>query len=108
MIKNKKADIGVTILVFAILVLFASALFTFNYFSNKSAETTMKSSFYLESVYNLEDSLEYSKNYGQDVVDKYNLYKNLVITPKKDGDEIKSFKIAGSFFEDDLKITYEP
>ena len=111
LIYNKKADIGVTILVFAIIILFGATLLTFNYFSKKSVETTLKSFFYVEGIYNIADSANYSNyNYGREIFDSYHAYQNLKMINEEalgNGQPMSTFRVEGEFFNGDLNITYD-
>lgn len=92
--KNKKADIAITILVIGVIALCAAALFSFYAVEKRVIGGGVNSVFYLQEVYNLAESVKYSgvglyKSYGDDV--NY-----------KDG----RFIIEKEFLDGDLKITY--
>lgn len=113
MIKNKKADISITLLVILVIILFGITLLTFNYFSKKSVETTLKSFLYVEGIYNIADSINYSNsntNYDRKVFDSYLAYQNLKMINEEDlGNDqpTKTFRVEGEFFKGDLNITYD-
>ena len=108
---NKKADIGITLLVISVIILFGAALLTFNYFSKKSVETTLKSFFYVEGIYNIADSANYSNyNYGREIFDSYHAYQNLKMINEEalgNGQPMSTFRVEGEFFNGDLKIVYD-
>ncbi len=110
---NKKADIGITLLVISVIILFGVALLTFNYLSKKSVETTLKSFFYVEGIYNIADSIDYSNlhtNYDRGVFDSYHAYQNLKMINEEalgNGQPVKTFRVEGEFFDGDLKIVYD-
>ncbi len=71
--KNKKADIAITILVIGVIALCAAALFSF-YAVDKDRRVNGKvnSVFYLQAVYNLAESANYSSdNFGKEVLNLY-------------------------------------
>ncbi len=71
--KNKRADIAITILVIGVIVLCATALFSF-YAVDKGRRVNGKvnSVFYLQAVYNLAESANYSSdNFGKETLDLY-------------------------------------
>ena len=88
--KNKRADIAITILVVAVIVLCTVALFSF-YMIGKKKLGGINNFSYLQRFYNVADSIEYS---GEEL---YGEYKEVIINDK----EIKK-----QFFKGDLNITY--
>jgi len=93
---NKKADIAITILVIAVVVLCAAALFSFYAIGDRdSAKKVVNSFYYLQEVYNLVESVEYS---GVELESSY----------EKDCDcEIESGVVKKDFLDGKLKIEYD-
>ena len=96
MLKNKHADIAITILVIAVVVLCTAALFSF-YFLGGKIGRTVSSAYFLEDVYNLADSINYS---GVDMVGKYDGQKGYSIKPE--GQEVV---IKRTYSKKDLGVT---
>lgn len=115
MIKNKRADIAITILVIVVVVLCAAALFSFYFWGGKIGRT-VNSAYFLEDAYNLAESINYSvKNSGTNLIEKYDGQNGYSIKPE--GEEYvikrtyykKDLGIAGigvDVNEEVLKITY--
>jgi len=93
MMKNKRADIGITILVFAVIALCALALLSFYYVDKKQKSGGIDSVGYLQNIYNEAESIKFS---GEGLVDKYEGAELL-------GDK---FVIEKEFLDGDLKIKY--
>lgn len=67
--RNKKADISITILVIAIVVLCSIAFLSFYLYEKNQTEGKLDSISFLQEVYNLAESVKYSGN--------INNYKNV-------------------------------
>ncbi len=107
---NKRADISITILVLAVVVLCILALLSFYYVGSKRIDGKVNSVFYLEHVYNTAESVRYSgrdlyKNYETDNI---KIERGTEEITKEDGtkEEITSFNITGEFLNNNLKINY--
>ena len=104
--KNKKADIAITILVLGIIALCVFALLSFYLSETKQKSGGVNSAFYLEKVYNTAESIKYSGD---------SLYKNYETGNIKikyaEGDEEEkiagNFEINGEFLEGNLNIKYK-
>jgi hypothetical protein len=89
-LKNKRGDIAITILVIAVIVLCTAALIAFASFDSLDLGGGIYSFSYLQRVYNTADSIDYAGNGDE--------YKGYVV----DNGEIEK-----SFFNGDLKIEYK-
>jgi flagellar basal body-associated protein FliL len=104
--KNKKADIAITILVLGVIVLCVFALLSFYLSETKQKSGGINSVFYLEQVYNTAESLKYSgdslyKNYETDNI------KVQYTEGSNEGEIPGNFEINGEFFEGKLNIMYK-
>ena len=71
--KNKKADIAITILVIMIIVLCTAALFSFYYFDKKQKSSGVNSVVYLQHVYNVAESAKFSESIGGNLYGSYDM-----------------------------------
>ena len=76
MIKNKKADIAITILVIGVIVLCTVAFLSFYLIRGNQIRGVVNSAYSLQDIYNLADSIEYS---GLELIDKYKELDNYEI-----------------------------
>ena len=76
MIKNKKADIAITILVIGVIVLCTVAFLSFYLIRGRQVRGVVRSAYLLQDIYNLADSIEYS---GLGQIDKYGNLDNYEI-----------------------------
>ncbi len=91
--KNKKADIAITILVIMVIALCTIATLSF-YLVNKRQESSgIESVVYLQQVYNLAESVKFSENLGENLYKEYDLEKPSIIEKE--------------FLDGKLKIKYE-
>jgi len=90
--KNKKADIAITILVIMIIVLCSAALFSFYYVDVDRKSSGINSVVYLQHVYNIAESVKFSEGLGQNLYESYGMKEQGVIEKK--------------FLDGKLKITY--
>jgi len=106
--KNKRGDIAITLLVIVVIILCTMTLFAF-YTIDQKRLGGINSFSYLQEVYTLADSVEYSKEAGARIITLYNTNK----------DEVNKYAIVGGinvtkeFFDKDLKTmkvvyTYAP
>ena len=99
LLKNKKADIAITILVVVVAVLCTTALLGFSSVKNKQTEKVVNSAQVLRNVYNLADSVEYSKESGAKIITMYNKEEDASFT-------VGNIKITKKAFDGDLKVVY--
>jgi len=98
-IKNKRADIAITILVIAVVVLCATALFSFYAVGDRdNAKGAVNYFYYLQQTYNLGESVKYSIDNG--------IYSETSYE-KECGCEINNEEITKEFLEGKLKIKYD-
>lgn len=88
--KNKKADIAITILVIGVIVLCTVAFLSF-YMVSKKRLGGINDFSYLQEFYNIADSIKYS---GEELYENY------------EGITINNKEIKKQFFNGDLNITY--
>ncbi len=97
MIKNKKADISIMILVIGVIAICVLALLSFYLSEKKQKSEGVDSFFYLQEVYNLAESVKYSgmeriSNYedvkyenGEFVVEKtFSIEKGIIFKSKEE------------------------
>ena len=96
MIKNKKADIAITILVIGVIVLCTVAFLSFYLIRDKQVKGVVNSAYFLQVIYNVADSIEYS---GLGQIDKYKELDNCEIDDSSDEIIIKR-----TYYERDLGI----
>lgn len=101
MIKNKRGDIAITILVIGVIVLCTVALFSFYLIRENQVKGVVNSAYSLQEFYNMADSVEYSKDLGLGV---RSLYEGEPYFNEKD--LIGSVKIKKEFFDGDLIVNY--
>ncbi|MDP3026937.1 MAG: hypothetical protein Q8N63_04460 [Nanoarchaeota archaeon] len=100
MLKNKKADIAITILVIAVVVLCIATLFSFYFWGGKIGRT-VNSAYFLQDAYNLAESINYSvKNSGIGMIDKYDGQNGYSVKPE--GQEVV---IKRTYYKKDLGVT---
>ena len=100
--KNKKADIAITILVIGVIALCILALLSFYLSETKQKSEGVNSFFYLQEVYNLAESARYSGSEG------FSNYENVKFENGKFIIE-KTFFNGGGWFsskKEVLKINY--
>lgn len=104
MIKNKKGDIAITILVLGVITLCAIALLSFYLVGKKEADKIDRV-FYLQGVYNTAESVRYS---GVDLYKNYETDNIKIGYTERNKDEGKPgvYEINGEFLRGDLKIKY--
>jgi hypothetical protein len=93
MIKNKRADIAITILVLGVIALCAVALFSF-YVDGSKIKRVANSAYFLQDVYNLAESVEYSK---EGLTSKYD--------EELEEYDIKGFVIKRAYYKKDLGVS---
>ena len=71
MIKNKKADIAITILVVGVVVLCTVALLSFYSIRGERVKGVVNSAYFLRNFYKMADSVKYSKDLGVSVRSLY-------------------------------------
>ncbi len=67
MIKNKRGDIAITILVIGVIVLCTVALLSFYLIRGNQVKGVVNSVYSLQEFYNMADSVKYSKDLGLSV-----------------------------------------
>ena len=92
MIKNKRGDISITILVIGVIVLCTVALVSFYLIRGNQVKGVVNSAYSLQETYNMADSVGYS---GEGL---HSSYDEVIIG----GGEIKK-----QFLDGDLNITYK-
>lgn len=102
MIKNKKADIAITILVIGVIVLCTVALFSFYLIRDNQVKGVVNSAYFLQNFYNMADSVKYSKDLGLEVRTLYGGEPYF-----KEKDLIGGVKIKKEFSDLSLIINYE-
>lgn len=109
-IKNKRGDIPITILVIAVVVLCVMALFSF-YAVKDKIKGRAYSAYFLQDVYNLAESIQYS---GLGVLDRYKQDLQEYDIDYDSG--TNEFSIKRTYYQEDLgvsgneellKVTYE-
>jgi len=71
--KNKKGDIPVMILVIAVIALLILALFSFYLVNEKQKREGLDSFYHLQRIYNVVESIKYSKSNDPELEDKYEI-----------------------------------
>lgn len=111
--KNKKADIAITILVIGVIVLCATALFSF-YAVDKDRKIKggINSVYYLQEVYNLAESVKYSgKSLSSFYEDDNTKVEHKMEKAGNTDKEFGKFKIEKKFLDKNkkvwLNVTYE-
>ncbi len=99
--KNKKADISITILVIAVVVLCTVALFSFYLVWDKMFRGGINHFTFLQEVYNTAESVKYSENIQEGLYDKYNSEYYKSVKSNEEG-----FTIKEKFLDGDLSIKY--
>ena len=100
--RNKKADIPITILVLGVIALCVFALLSFYLSETKQKSGGVNSFFYLQEIYNSAESVKYSG------VDSINSYENIKFEDSKFIIE-KMFSIEKGLFKNKkeiLSVTY--
>lgn len=95
MIKNKEGDISTLILVIGVFLVCATAIFTFAFFNNSSAEKFNVLS-YMANVNSIREQIRFYESIGANPIDYLNITKensNYLITAEKKTDEKREFYI---------------
>lgn len=100
-IKNKRGDIAITILVIGVIVLCTVALLSFYLIRGNQAKGLVNSAYFLRNFYNMADSVKYSKDLGLGV---RTLYEKESYFNKED--LIGGVRIKKTFPNEGLTINY--
>lgn len=97
--KNKKADIAITILVLGVIALCAAALFSF-YNEKNQIKGVVNSAYFLQDIYNLAESVKFS---GVGLIDKYD--KELQEYDIQYDSEKQELIIGRTYYKKDLGVS---